>query len=513
MDDQQRIAVVETHTQGNDDSPKQLIRFQLSNHLGSASLELDNQGFIISYEEYYPYGSTSYQAGRNAAEVGLKRYRYTGKERDEESGFNYHSARYYLPWLGRWLNTDPIGLQGGINFYAYCRGNPISHHDLNGKQDHSTTAAGVTISSSGVSFGPFTTQRDQNVVAFGIAGSPNYMDTAERNTGLSAINIQDSITLQRSIRLGRGMPPGIPFFPSGEAAERTFADSTRPSGLSPMFSGFMTQEALEGNAASTLHFDMRGVTLTPPLSAETLPGFSPDDFHSSSEARQAVAHLASTGPGERNVSIVIQHEEGISTIPRGSTQVFGAPLPPRIAERLPNLTPPATPSGAPPTPTSGAPRPTGGSFSLPSSGAVLRGAGLTAGGVGVAAANTFVPGFAEATVAIEATGHTALSAGAGSLPVVGEVATVAATAPAAVAGTALAAGAAGYAAGDLVERPVTEATGSRTAGVAAGTVAGAATGAAVGAAVGVWFFGIGAAPAAAIGGVVGGAAGFIGAYW
>ncbi len=43
--------------------PTQLIRYQFGNHLGSASLELDDQAQIISYEEYHPYGSTSYQAG------------------------------------------------------------------------------------------------------------------------------------------------------------------------------------------------------------------------------------------------------------------------------------------------------------------------------------------------------------------------------------------------------------------------------------------------------------------
>ena len=48
---------------------------------------------IISYEEYYPYGSTSYEAGRSLRR-SLKRYRYTGKERDEETGFYYHGARY-----------------------------------------------------------------------------------------------------------------------------------------------------------------------------------------------------------------------------------------------------------------------------------------------------------------------------------------------------------------------------------------------------------------------------------
>jgi RHS repeat-associated protein len=132
MDDQQRIAVVETRTQGDDGSPAQLIRFQLSNHLGSATVELDDRGFIVSYEEYYPYGSTSYQAGRNVAEVGLKRYRYIGKERDEESGLAYHNARYYLPWLGRWLSADPGELVDGLNLYGYSKNNPIRLLDSNG---------------------------------------------------------------------------------------------------------------------------------------------------------------------------------------------------------------------------------------------------------------------------------------------------------------------------------------------------------------------------------------------
>src|SRR5712692_1275761 len=118
MDDKQRIALVETRTTlANDGSPAQLIRYQFSNHLGSARLELDEQGQIISYEEYYPYGSTSYQAAHSQTETP-KRYRYTGLERDEESGFQYHGARYYLPWLGRWSSSDPIGVKGGINLYT-----------------------------------------------------------------------------------------------------------------------------------------------------------------------------------------------------------------------------------------------------------------------------------------------------------------------------------------------------------------------------------------------------------
>ena len=288
-DDRRRVALVETTIGG-----ATAIRFQFENQVGSACLELDETGAIITYEEYYPYGSTSYQAGRSAAETSLKRFRYTAKERDEETGLYYHGARYYAPWIARWINADPAGLHGGINLYAYCRGNPVSRCDPSGTQDESTTAVGVTIGSSGVSVGPFVVPgRDTRVVAFGRAGS-GFMDTAERNTGLFAINIQDEITISRGTSPGgRGIPPGfLPrgFFPSGQQPGfnppnggltlQLFQDPARGrGGLSPMFSGVMTQEALEGNVAGTLHFDMRGVDLDTALvtghaAGDVAPGFS-----------------------------------------------------------------------------------------------------------------------------------------------------------------------------------------------------------------------------------------------
>jgi len=139
MDDQQRIALVETKTIDAGDGinpPADLLtpirRYQLSNHLGSASLELDADGSVLSYEEYHPHGTTAYQAGRSVAEVSLKRYRYTGKERDEETGLYYHGARYYASWLGRWTAADPIGIVDGINLYAYVGGNSVGAIDSSG---------------------------------------------------------------------------------------------------------------------------------------------------------------------------------------------------------------------------------------------------------------------------------------------------------------------------------------------------------------------------------------------
>jgi len=133
MDDKQRIAIVETRTQGDDPAPRQIIRYQFGNHLGSASLELDTGAQVISYEEYYPYGSTSYQAVRSQTETP-KRYRYTGKERDEETGLYYHGARYYAPWLGRWTSTDPAGLLDGINVFSYVHNRPVMATDPGGCQ-------------------------------------------------------------------------------------------------------------------------------------------------------------------------------------------------------------------------------------------------------------------------------------------------------------------------------------------------------------------------------------------
>ena len=139
-DDHSRIALIETKTvddSQNVSDPQPLVRHQLGDHLNSASLELDETGSIISYEDYYPYGSTSFQAVDSATEVSAKRYRYTGKERDEETGFYYHGARYYAPWLCRWTAPDPAGMVDGVNLYEYVRGNPVKLRDPDGMESKS----------------------------------------------------------------------------------------------------------------------------------------------------------------------------------------------------------------------------------------------------------------------------------------------------------------------------------------------------------------------------------------
>ena len=138
------ICRVETRTAGSDNGPARLARYQFGNHLDSALLELDGAAGVVSYEEYFPYGGTSYQAV--AAQTGApKRYRFTGKERDTENDLYYHGARYCAPWLGRWISADPAGLTDGPSLYAYARDNPAAWRDPDGRQGEPWVPIGICL--------------------------------------------------------------------------------------------------------------------------------------------------------------------------------------------------------------------------------------------------------------------------------------------------------------------------------------------------------------------------------
>ncbi|WBQ08339.1 SpvB/TcaC N-terminal domain-containing protein [Kribbella sp. CA-293567] len=111
-----------------------LIRYQYGNQAGSTTLETDDSGTPISYEEYHPYGTTAYRSGKPSSNHSLKRYRFAGRERDDETGLHYGGARYYAPWLGRWISADPGGFADGPNLYLYCHNNPVMVTDPTGRQ-------------------------------------------------------------------------------------------------------------------------------------------------------------------------------------------------------------------------------------------------------------------------------------------------------------------------------------------------------------------------------------------
>ena len=80
---------------------------------------------------YQPFGKTVINTGS----VVVNNWRMPGQYHDAETGLHYNNFRYYDPELGRYLTPDPIGLEGGINLYAYSENNPVNGIDPWGLDD------------------------------------------------------------------------------------------------------------------------------------------------------------------------------------------------------------------------------------------------------------------------------------------------------------------------------------------------------------------------------------------
>src|SRR5437016_6116449 len=106
---------------------------------GSTVALTDGSGNVTDRIEYSPYGMTAYRSGLSDTPF-LFNGRY-GVQTDL-NGLLYMRARYYNPYICRFPNPDPLGFGGGLNFYAYADGNPVSMIDpfglCSGDQTHSS---------------------------------------------------------------------------------------------------------------------------------------------------------------------------------------------------------------------------------------------------------------------------------------------------------------------------------------------------------------------------------------
>jgi RHS repeat-associated protein len=128
LDGERRIALVRVGPAHPDDLGP-AVAYQLGDHLGSSAVVLDEFGTPTNREELTPYGETSFGS------YSRKRYRFTGMERDHESGLSYHLARYYAPWLARWISADPLGAEAGNHLYRYAADNPVLNVDRDGHDE------------------------------------------------------------------------------------------------------------------------------------------------------------------------------------------------------------------------------------------------------------------------------------------------------------------------------------------------------------------------------------------
>ena len=96
--------------------------------LGSVVALSDSSGDSCQSYEYSAYGQVAASDPNFTANL----YLFTGRRFDYETGLYYYRARYYNPYIGRFLQTDPIGYGDGINWYAYCGNNPLAYTDPSG---------------------------------------------------------------------------------------------------------------------------------------------------------------------------------------------------------------------------------------------------------------------------------------------------------------------------------------------------------------------------------------------
>ncbi|SIR02135.1 RHS repeat-associated core domain-containing protein [Marinobacterium stanieri] len=99
-----------------------------TDHLNTPQVVSDNQGTVVWRADYDAFGQASVAPGS----ILTFNLRFPGQYFDSETGLHYNYYRDYDPSTGRYIQSDPIGLEGGLNTYAYVGGNPLSYVDPEG---------------------------------------------------------------------------------------------------------------------------------------------------------------------------------------------------------------------------------------------------------------------------------------------------------------------------------------------------------------------------------------------
>jgi RHS repeat-associated protein len=96
----------------------------LKDALGSTIALVDASGNLVTQYSYDPFGNTTVSGAANS-----NAFQYTGRE-NEGNGLYFYRARYYSPLLGRFVNEDPLGFDGGdVDLYAYAGNDPTDNVD------------------------------------------------------------------------------------------------------------------------------------------------------------------------------------------------------------------------------------------------------------------------------------------------------------------------------------------------------------------------------------------------
>jgi len=118
-------------------NPAVATHFYAHDHLGTAQLEFGAGGWPVWQGQFAPFGQEL------DTQTTANHYKFTGKERDQESGNDYFGARYFRSSMGRFMSPDwsakaepvpyaKLGDPQSLNLYSYVGNNPLSRDDQDG---------------------------------------------------------------------------------------------------------------------------------------------------------------------------------------------------------------------------------------------------------------------------------------------------------------------------------------------------------------------------------------------
>jgi RHS repeat-associated protein len=123
------VKILPTSIPGGSSEP----RFLHGDHFGTPHFVTDLDGTIVWSATYLPFGESTVDQDPDGDGVDYTlNNRFPGQYFDGETGLHYNYLRNYDPTIGRYMEADPIGLEGGVNMFAYAESNPLRYSDVFG---------------------------------------------------------------------------------------------------------------------------------------------------------------------------------------------------------------------------------------------------------------------------------------------------------------------------------------------------------------------------------------------
>jgi RHS repeat-associated protein len=180
----------------------------------TVALTADN-GTVTDRIEYSLYGSMTYRVGTDDTP-----FLYNGRYgvMTDPNGLLYMRARYYNPYLCRFISADPSGFSGGLNFFTYANGNPVSYLDPFGLGALESDTGGSWVNQIASGLGVDNSLAAQQGRQDALVGAVNFATMGLANDASSAFTGYD-LAGNRSTRqeqLASAVMLGLAFLPGGD---------------------------------------------------------------------------------------------------------------------------------------------------------------------------------------------------------------------------------------------------------------------------------------------------------